>query len=121
MDCSEGDGEDDQDNSCDDSDSGEGGEESDDEEPEGVKKAAAAMAVGVGNLSDPEMCQVKSPTLVTLLLLSGRLRSTMSASSCAPLIPPMFRRSTHVASTAVLGSPFVFLRVCLDRIQTIRV
>lgn len=63
--------EDDEDGSCDDSDSGEEDgreqgeaeqekEESDDEEPEGAKKAAAAMAVGVGNLSDPENCQVSS-------------------------------------------------------------
>lgn len=38
-----------------------GDEEGDDDgdTTEGVKKAAAAMAVGVGNLSDPENCQVR--------------------------------------------------------------
>lgn len=52
MDCSEADEDSgDEDGSCDDSDSGGEGEE-------GVKKAAAAMAVGIGNLSDPENCQV---------------------------------------------------------------
>lgn len=65
--CSEEDSEDDgEDDSCDDSDSGEedgqeqgeGEGEEEEDGPEGVKKAAAAMAVGVGNLSDPENCQV---------------------------------------------------------------
>lgn len=54
-DCSE---DDEDDSDSEEEEDREGGEESDDEEPEGVKKAAAAMAVGVGNLSDPENCQV---------------------------------------------------------------
>lgn len=76
MDCSsdDDDDEEDEEDSYDDEDEEDDDDNSEEEEeregldgqdeggkqPEGVKKAAAAMAVSVGNLSDPEHCQVRA-------------------------------------------------------------
>ncbi|CAM9400370.1 unnamed protein product, partial [Ectocarpus sp. 4 AP-2014] len=93
MDCSSDDEDDDDDeedeeDSYDDEDEDEDGEDDDDSEeeeeregldgqdegeqqPEGVKKAAAAMAVSVGNLSDPEHCQGLAHYLEHMLFMGS--------------------------------------------------